>query len=70
MSADGYILTNKHVISGASKINVVLDDGTTYEGVKLVATDPLNDIAFLKIRISVPVDRIDREVECERTVTV
>ncbi len=49
VSSDGYILTNKHVISGASKINVVLDDGTTYEGVKFVATDPLNDIAYLKI---------------------
>lgn len=49
VSADGYILTNKHVIDGANKINVVLDDGTTYEGVKLVTTDPLNDIAFLKI---------------------
>ncbi len=49
VSGDGYILTNKHVISGASKINVVLDVGTSYEGVKLVATDPLNDIAFLKI---------------------
>ena len=48
-SSDGYILTNKHVIQGASKINVVLDDGTTYEGVKLVTTDPLNDIAILKI---------------------
>ena len=48
-SADGYIITNKHVIEGANKINVVLDDGTTYEGVKLVATDPLNDVAYLKI---------------------
>ena len=28
---------------------MVLDDGTTYEDVKLMATDPLNDIAFLKI---------------------
>ncbi len=49
VTADGYILTNKHVIDGANKINVVLDDGTTYENVKLVVTDPLNDIAFLKI---------------------
>ena len=49
VSADGYILTNKHVIEGANKINVVLDDGTKYENVKLVTTDPLNDIAFLKI---------------------
>ncbi|MBR2658835.1 trypsin-like peptidase domain-containing protein [Candidatus Saccharibacteria bacterium] len=49
VSTDGYILTNKHVIDGANKINVILDDGTTYENVKLVTTDPLNDIAFLKI---------------------
>ena len=48
-SADGYIITNKHVIEGANKINVVLADGTTYEGVKLAATDPLNDVAYLKI---------------------
>ena len=48
-SADGYIITNKHVIEGANKINVVLADGTTYENVKLAATDPLNDVAYLKI---------------------
>ena len=49
-TSDGYIITNKHVINGASTISVVLDDGTTYEDVELVATDPLNDIAFLKIK--------------------
>ncbi len=49
VSSDGYILTNKHVISGASTVTVVLDDGTTYENVNIVATDPLNDVAFLKI---------------------
>lgn len=47
---DGYVLTNKHVINGATSINVVLDDGTTYENVDLVTTDPLNDVAFLKIK--------------------
>ena len=49
VTADGYILTNKHVVDGASKINVVLDNGTTYENVTLVGEDPLNDVAFLKI---------------------
>lgn len=49
VTSDGYILTNKHVIDGASKINVILDDGTTFEDVDLVEVDPLNDIAFLKI---------------------
>ena len=37
VTSDGYILTNKHVINGATSINVVLDDGTTYENVELVA---------------------------------
>ena len=49
VTSDGYILTNKHVVSGASTISVVLADGTTYENVSVAATDPLNDIAFLKI---------------------
>ena len=49
VTGNGYILTNKHVIDGANKINVVLDDGTTYEDVKLVTVDPLNDVAYLKI---------------------
>ena len=50
MTSDGYILTNKHVINGATKVTVVLDDGTTYEDVEVVAVDPMNDIAFLKIK--------------------
>ena len=47
---DGYIITNKHVISGANEVTVILDDGTTYEDVEVVAVDPLNDIAFLKVK--------------------
>lgn len=49
VSKNGYILTNKHVINGASSVSVVLSDGSTYDSIKVVATDPLNDIAFLKI---------------------
>ncbi len=49
-TSDGYVITNKHVINGANKVTVVLDDGTTYEDVEVVATDPLNDVAFLKIK--------------------
>ncbi len=49
VSSNGYVLTNKHVIEDASKIYVVLDNGTIYRDVELVATDPLNDVAFLKI---------------------
>lgn len=49
ISSDGYILTNRHVIADASKVEVVLEDGTTYENVKVVGADPLNDVAYLKI---------------------
>ncbi|MDO4889310.1 MAG: trypsin-like peptidase domain-containing protein [Candidatus Saccharibacteria bacterium] len=49
VSSDGYILTNKHVVEGANKVNVILDDGTEYENVKVVGTDPINDVAFIKI---------------------
>ena len=49
-TSDGYVITNKHVINGANKVTVILDDGTSYENVEVVAVDPLNDIAFLKIK--------------------
>ena len=49
IAADGYILTNKHVVEDAEDISVVTDDGNTYEDVKLIGTDPLNDVAVIKI---------------------
>lgn len=49
VSADGYVLTNKHVVEGSQTVSVVASDGTTYDDVKVVGSDPLNDIAFLKI---------------------
>lgn len=49
VTADGYVLTNKHVVEGAKKIEIVTSDGTTYSDVTLVGTDPLNDVAFIKI---------------------
>lgn len=49
LSKSGYILTNKHVVSGSSSISVMTSDGTEYSNVKLIGTDPLNDLAFLKV---------------------
>lgn len=49
VSKDGYIMTNRHVVEGADTVQVVLTDGTTYDNVHIIGTDPLNDIAFLKI---------------------
>ena len=47
-SDDGYILTNYHVISGASSVTVTMYDGSTYDAV-IVGYDASNDIAVLKI---------------------
>ena len=49
ISSDGYVLTNKHVVSGSQQLSVVGSDGTRYTDVTVVGTDPLNDLAFLKI---------------------
>lgn len=48
ISTDGYIITNNHVIDGASKITVRLTTGTEYEAV-LIGTDSQSDIAVLKV---------------------
>ena len=49
ISADGYIVTNNHVVQDASKIEVVLNDKRSYEG-KIVGTDPSTDLAVVKIK--------------------
>lgn len=49
VSENGYILTNKHVVEGSSDISVVTNDGNSYDNVEIIATDPLSDIAILKI---------------------
>ena len=47
-SEDGYIITNNHVIDGASNIKVTLHDGTEYDAT-LVATDSMTDVAVIKV---------------------
>lgn len=46
---DGYVVTNKHVVADTNAVRVILSDGTVHENVKVLGSDPLNDIAFLKI---------------------
>ncbi len=48
ISEDGYIITNNHVVSGASNVKVLLTDGSEYEAV-VVGADSRSDIAVIKI---------------------
>ena len=48
VSADGYLLTNNHVVDGASDIKVTLGDKREFKG-RVIGTDPKTDIAVLKI---------------------
>ena len=51
ISEDGYIVTNNHVVDGATKLRIKLNDGRTFDG-KVVGTDPTTDIALVKIEAS------------------
>jgi len=48
ISADGYVVTNNHVVDNASKVTVVFDDGTEKEA-KVVGTDVKTDLAVVKL---------------------
>jgi len=51
MTGDGYIITNNHVIDGASDINVTLSNRKSYKGT-VIGTDPNTDLAVIKIDAS------------------
>lgn len=49
ISQDGYIVTNNHVVKGASKIEIVLNDKRSYVA-EVIGTDPTTDLALLKVK--------------------
>lgn len=50
LSSDGLIMTNKHVVEDDRvSYAVVTSDGTTYKDAKVLARDPYNDVAFIKV---------------------
>ena len=48
ISADGYVVTNNHVVEHAKTVQVTTDDGRTFDA-KVVGTDPKTDVALLKV---------------------
>lgn len=48
VTADGYIVTNNHVVNGATSIKVYLQDGSEHDA-KLIGTDTQSDLAVIKI---------------------
>ncbi len=60
--ADGYLLTNNHVVSGARQVDVQLPDGELHQA-EVVGTDPTIDLAVLKIDASgLPVPQFATEL--------
>jgi S1-C subfamily serine protease len=45
----GYIITNNHVIDGASRVQVHLRDGTSFEG-QVIGHDPATDVALIRVK--------------------
>jgi serine protease Do len=51
ISADGYAVTNNHVVDHAKSVEVTTDDGKTYTA-KVIGTDPKTDLALIKVDAS------------------
>lgn len=48
VSANGRILTNAHVVDGADKVSVILNDGRRFDG-KVLGSDPVTDLAVVQV---------------------
>ena len=48
ISADGYVVTNNHVVENAKTVTVTMNDGTTLDA-KVIGKDPKTDLALLKV---------------------
>jgi serine protease Do len=48
ISADGFAVTNNHVVDGADKVEVTMDDGKSYTA-KVIGTDARTDLALIKV---------------------
>ncbi len=53
VTADGYIITNNHVVDSTNQVNVILSDGATIPA-RIVSTDIFSDLAVLKVEGKMP----------------
>jgi len=53
VTADGYIITNNHVVDSTNQVNVILSDGTTIPA-RIISTDIFSDLAVLKVEGKIP----------------
>ncbi len=51
ITPDGYIVTNNHVVEGADKVEVTMNDNRSFNG-RIIGTDPSTDLALVKIEAS------------------
>lgn len=58
VDAEGHIVTNNHVIDGATQVTVVLNDGSSHEA-RVVGRDDKTDLALLKIDAGRPLDYVE-----------
>jgi serine protease Do len=49
ITADGYVVTNNHVVQDADEVSVTMKDGTEYKA-EVIGTDPKTDLALIKIK--------------------
>lgn len=65
ISADGYLVTNNHVVENGSKVSVLMDDGRSLEA-KVIGTDPKTDLALLKVQGDTPFKFVELASEAPR----
>ena len=53
VTADGYIITNNHVVDSTNQVNVILSDGATIPA-RIISTDIFSDLAVLKVEGKMP----------------
>ena len=58
IDAEGHVVTNNHVVDGADKIKIILNDGSSYDA-EVVGRDVKTDLALLKAKVDKPISYVN-----------